>query len=187
MALIGKGRDLWAPCPPIPSACSVRGRGGIPEKHLVREEGLGRVRKVQMGQEPLRQREAQEVEDVGRLGKRPGADPKAQVQSQSVEICGDPRPSSHRPIVLSTQNSGLSPPSSPSTDTSAKNPCYPGSRQVWFCSQAWPLPPLSGAQNDCVFALSRPGAMPIHPFPENPCLPKGARPPVPGPPLTATH
>lgn len=71
--------------------------------------------------------------------------PKAQVQSHCQRSAAT---QGHllRLLVLKTVKSGVSTVPSPGTDTNAKDSCYTGSRQAWFCSQAWPLPPLLGAQ-----------------------------------------
>ena len=152
---------------------------------------MGRVRKVQMGQEPLRQREAQEVQDVGHLGKRPGAEPQGPGPIPPSEICGDLRPSSQAACALNRKLRSVSTVPSPSTDTSAKNPCYPGSRQAWFCSQAWPLAPAPSFRSTKM-TVSRSyhvqGPCQFTPFPENPLpFPREQGRLCRGPPLTAAH
>lgn len=109
--------------------------------------------------------------------------PKAQVQShrqRSVATRGRPL----RPIVLSTVNSGLSPPSPPPAQTPVqRTPVTQGADRCGSAPRPGPCPLFQEHKNDRVSFLSRPGAMPIHPLPrESFAFPKGARPSVPGPP-----
>lgn len=89
-----------------------------------------------------------------------------------------------RPIVLSTVNSGLSPPSPPPAQTPVqRTPVTQGADRCGSAPRPGPCPLFQELKNDRVSFLSRPGAMPIHPLPrESFAFPKGARPSVPGPP-----
>ena len=131
---------------PSPLPAQPGGRGGILEKHLVREGRVGEGEEGADGPRATVVVGGPGVQDVGCLGKHLGAEPQGPGPIPLSEICSDPRPSSQATCAHVCKIRSVSTVPFPGTDTSAKDSCYTGSRQAWFCSQAWPLPPLSGAQ-----------------------------------------
>ena len=79
---------------PSPLPAQSGGRGGILEKHLVREGGVGEGEEGADGPRAAVVAGGPGVRDVGCLGKHLGAEPQGPGPIPLLEICGDPRPSS---------------------------------------------------------------------------------------------